>query len=78
MGITAITLKDYSIGGLGMIPGTIVYVYLGTTLGNISDLAKGGGSNLATTLLLIIGSVLALISVIYVSIKAKKIVNEII
>ena len=65
------------IGGFGMIPGTIVYIYIGTTLGNISDIASGGGKNLATQLLLIIGSVLALIAVIYISIVARRMVNEI-
>jgi uncharacterized membrane protein YdjX (TVP38/TMEM64 family) len=42
MGITGITFKDFCLGGIGMIPGTVVYVYLGTTIGNISDLASGG------------------------------------
>ena len=40
-GITAVSLKDYLIGGFGMIPGTIVYVYIGTTIGNVADLASG-------------------------------------
>ena len=48
MGVTGISVKDFLFGGLGMIPGTIVYVYIGTTLGNISDIASGGSSNLAT------------------------------
>jgi len=37
MGVTAVKTFDYVIGGLGMIPGVIVYVYFGSTLNNISD-----------------------------------------
>lgn len=36
MGITAVSFFDYAIGGFGMIPGTIVYVFIGTTLGSIT------------------------------------------
>lgn len=77
LGITGVTVKDYAIGGIGMFPGTIVYVYIGSTLSNISDVFGGGGDNKATLILLIVGTVLAFFSIVYISIKAKKIVNEI-
>jgi uncharacterized membrane protein YdjX (TVP38/TMEM64 family) len=35
-GITQVTLKDYVLGSIGMIPGTILYVYLGSLLGNLA------------------------------------------
>ncbi|AFZ22489.1 hypothetical protein Cylst_0112 [Cylindrospermum stagnale PCC 7417] len=35
-GITGVTLKDYFIGSLGMIPGTIMYVYIGSLAGNLA------------------------------------------
>jgi uncharacterized membrane protein YdjX (TVP38/TMEM64 family) len=35
-GITQVSLKDYVLGSVGMIPGTILYVYLGSLLGNIA------------------------------------------
>ena len=41
MGITSVTFKAYAIGGFGMIPGTIVYVFVGTTISNISAAASG-------------------------------------
>ncbi|TAE61570.1 MAG: TVP38/TMEM64 family protein [Nostocales cyanobacterium] len=35
-GITAVSLKDYFIGCVGMIPGTIMYVYIGSLAGNLA------------------------------------------
>ena len=35
MGITAVKFSHYAIGGFAMIPGTIVYVFVGTTIGSI-------------------------------------------
>ena len=35
IGITSVKFLDYAIGGFGMIPGTIVYVFIGTTIGSI-------------------------------------------
>lgn len=35
MGITAVSFFDYAVGGLGMLPGTLVYVFVGTTIGSI-------------------------------------------
>jgi len=35
-GITGISLQDYFIGSVGMIPGTIMYVYIGSLAGNLA------------------------------------------
>ncbi|MEH1766087.1 TVP38/TMEM64 family protein [Nostoc sp.] len=35
-GITGVSLADYFIGSLGMIPGTIMYVYIGSLAGNLA------------------------------------------
>jgi uncharacterized membrane protein YdjX (TVP38/TMEM64 family) len=35
-GITGVSLQDYVIGSLGMIPGTIMYVYIGSLAGNLA------------------------------------------
>jgi len=41
-GITGVSLKDYALGSIGMIPGTIMYVYIGSLAG---DLARIGTEN---------------------------------
>jgi uncharacterized membrane protein YdjX (TVP38/TMEM64 family) len=37
-GLTGVSLKDYFFGSVGMIPGTVMYVYLGSLAGNLATL----------------------------------------
>lgn len=45
-GITGVSLKDYTLGSMGMIPGILLYVYLGALAG---DLARLGTAPPATS-----------------------------
>lgn len=44
LGLSQISLKDYVIGSVGMLPGTIMYVYLGSLVGSLATLGAGDGS----------------------------------
>jgi uncharacterized membrane protein YdjX (TVP38/TMEM64 family) len=35
-GLTGVSIKDYIIGSVGMIPGTLMYVYIGSLAGNLA------------------------------------------
>ncbi len=37
-GVTGVSLTDYLLGSIGMIPGTLLYVYLGSLAGNLATL----------------------------------------
>ncbi len=37
-GITQVSLKDYVLGSVGMIPGTILYVYIGSLIGSVAQI----------------------------------------
>jgi uncharacterized membrane protein YdjX (TVP38/TMEM64 family) len=37
-GITGVSLKDYTLGAIGMLPGILLYVYLGSLAGNLARL----------------------------------------
>ncbi|RZM75196.1 TVP38/TMEM64 family protein [Leptolyngbya iicbica] len=41
LGLTKVSLKDYVLGTTGIIPGTIMYVYLGSLAGNLATLGTG-------------------------------------
>ena len=76
MGITAVSLFDYVVGGFGMLPGTIAYVFIGTTVGSLTDLATGDyDKGIAPLIILIIGSIGACGLIIYISIKVKRFLN---
>lgn len=44
-GVTGVSLKDYFFGSVGMIPGTIMYVYIGSLAGNLATLGSETPSN---------------------------------
>jgi uncharacterized membrane protein YdjX (TVP38/TMEM64 family) len=45
LGLTRVTFRDYLIASwVGMLPGTVLYVYLGSLAMNITELASGGGA----------------------------------
>ena len=76
MGITAVSFFAYALGGIGMLPGTIVYVFVGTTIGSIQDAASGNyDAGPAGLVMLIVGSILACAAIIYVSIVVKRYLN---
>jgi uncharacterized membrane protein YdjX (TVP38/TMEM64 family) len=43
LGITQVSLKDYVLGSFGMVPGTILYVYSGSLVGDISAIGTATG-----------------------------------
>ena len=77
MGVTAIKLGHYAIGGLGMFPWIVVLVFIGTTLSNIHDAVNG---NLKTGPLhlvsVCVGALLALTLICYVSHVVKRHLKE--
>jgi uncharacterized membrane protein YdjX (TVP38/TMEM64 family) len=43
-GLTKVRFRDYFLASwVGMLPGTVLYVYLGTAIHDVADLAAGGG-----------------------------------
>lgn len=40
-GVTGVSLKDYVLASIGMIPGTVMYVYIGSLAGSLATLGTG-------------------------------------
>ena len=74
LGLTSISGSDNLIGCLGMLPGTIVYVYLGASLQSIADISSAGkwSDNTSTIILMISGTIISVAGIIWISLKAKK------
>jgi uncharacterized membrane protein YdjX (TVP38/TMEM64 family) len=77
-GITGVTLKDYVIGSFGMIPGTIMYVYIGSLAGNIATLGAADQPSNPTVqwAIRIIGFIATAAVTIYVTRIARKALAE--
>ena len=79
MGITPISVLHYNIGSIGMIPGTMVYVFIGTTISDIATMAthKSKSGQMLSLVLIIVGTILACGGIVWVSIVAKQKLKEI-
>lgn len=77
-GVTGVSLKDYIIGSLGMIPGTIMYVYIGSLAGNLATLGAGTteANAIAQWTIRIIGFMATVAVTIYVTKVAKKALKD--
>lgn len=77
-GLTGVSLKDYFFGSIGMLPGTIMYVYLGSLAGNLATLGAGQQtSNPAVEWTIRIVGLIATVAVtVYVTKIARKALDE--
>ena len=77
-GLTGVSLKDYFFGSIGMLPGTIMYVYLGSLAGNLATIGAGEQPSNPTVqwTIRIIGFIATVAVTFYVTNVAKKALNE--
>jgi uncharacterized membrane protein YdjX (TVP38/TMEM64 family) len=77
-GVTGVSLKDYVLASIGMIPGTIMYVYIGSLAGSIATIgtdAQPGNPTVQWTMR-IIGSIATIAVTIYVTKVARKALED--
>jgi uncharacterized membrane protein YdjX (TVP38/TMEM64 family) len=77
-GLTDISIKDYIIGSLGMIPGTIAYVYFGALAGNLALIGTSTEPTNPTLqwTIRIIGLIATIVVTIYITRIAKQALNQ--
>jgi len=76
-GVTGISLKDYVIALIGILPGTILYCFIGASAGGLAE-AEQEVPQPVTIASIVVGLVLAFIAVFIASRYAKKEFNKII
>jgi uncharacterized membrane protein YdjX (TVP38/TMEM64 family) len=78
LGVTRVRLADYVLASVGMIPGTILYVYYGKVAGEVAALAGGTGVERGAEyyLVLALGLVATVIATVIVTRMAKRALNE--
>lgn len=78
MGLTSVSLKDYVFASVGMLPGTIMYVYLGSLAGDLATIGtESQPENLAITWTIrIVGFIATVAVTVYVTRVARKALEE--
>lgn len=76
--VTKVSLRDYVLASwMGMIPGTVMYVYLGSAIGDITNLFIGNRARSPLELVLYISGLFTTVIVtVYVTRIAKKALNN--
>lgn len=78
LGLTSISLKDMLVASPGMLPGTLLYVYYGRVIGDLTALAGGSAPPRGTGqyVLLAVGLVATLAVTVHVSRLARRAMDE--
>jgi uncharacterized membrane protein YdjX (TVP38/TMEM64 family) len=78
LGLTRISLKDMLLASPGMLPGTVLYVYYGRVIGDLTALAAGAAPPRGTGqyVLLAVGLVATLVVTVHVSRLARRAMDE--
>jgi uncharacterized membrane protein YdjX (TVP38/TMEM64 family) len=72
-GVTQVSLRDYVLGSVGMIPGTIMYVYLGSLIGDLTQLGTTNPTNgWVNWAIRIVGFTTTVVVTVYVTKLAKQ------
>ncbi|KAL7474458.1 hypothetical protein ACHAW6_000432, partial [Cyclotella cf. meneghiniana] len=74
---TAISLKDYSRALIGVLPGTVLYCFIGASAGSLSE-TQNGMNGPAAVAVIVVDIVLGLLAVYVMSSHAKKEFNKIV
>lgn len=77
-GVTGVSLKDYAIASVGIIPGTILYVYIGSLAGSLATLGSQTPTvnPVAQWAIRIIGLIATVAVTLYVTKIARKALNQ--
>lgn len=77
LGVTGVSLKDYVLASVGMIPGTIMYVYIGSLAGSIATIGEETDANpVAQWTIRIIGLIATVAVTLYVTKIAREALAE--
>lgn len=77
-GVTSISFVKYCIALFAILPGTILYVFLGASAGSLADSASSGGNATVTIVVVVVGAVLGIFAIVLTSIYARRELNRVI
>lgn len=76
--VTSVRLRDYVLGSwIGMLPGTIMYVYFGSAFKSLTDVLAGNvEGGVAQKVLLVVGLIVTVIVTVYVTRIARRAIRQ--
>jgi uncharacterized membrane protein YdjX (TVP38/TMEM64 family) len=78
VGVTALSFWSYVWALIAILPGTVLYVFLGASAGSLTDSANSGDSSTVTLVVIIVGIVFGVLAVGVTSYYAKKELNKVV
>ncbi|MCM0590754.1 MAG: TVP38/TMEM64 family protein [Gloeotrichia echinulata DVL01] len=80
-GVTQVSLRDYILGSIGIVPGTVMYVYIGSLAGNLAMInihhqPSNPQSQIAEWVLQIVGLIATVAVTVYVTKIAQKALKQ--
>eukprot|EP00551_Chaetoceros_affinis_P006326 CAMPEP_0203680094 /NCGR_PEP_ID=MMETSP0090-20130426/37962_1 /ASSEMBLY_ACC=CAM_ASM_001088 /TAXON_ID=426623 /ORGANISM="Chaetoceros affinis, Strain CCMP159" /LENGTH=121 /DNA_ID=CAMNT_0050547999 /DNA_START=265 /DNA_END=627 /DNA_ORIENTATION=+ len=79
LGVTSVLLRDFILACFAMLPGTVLYTFIGSSAGSIVESASSGSGNSSlTTVAIVIGVIFGVVGIGATAFYAKKELNSII
>ncbi|MCL6436365.1 MAG: TVP38/TMEM64 family protein [Leptolyngbyaceae cyanobacterium HOT.MB2.61] len=80
LGVTQVSLKDYLVGFIGMLPGTVMYVYIGSLAGSLAMIGSPSTTNpqiqMIQWIIRIVGLIATIAVTVYITRIARKALDE--
>jgi uncharacterized membrane protein YdjX (TVP38/TMEM64 family) len=77
-GVTAISFWSYVLALFAIIPGTVLYVFLGASAGSLADSANSGDNLTVTIIVVVVGVIFGFLAIALTSYYAKKELNRVV
>lgn len=77
-GVTSISFLNYCIALFAILPGTILYVFLGASAGSLADSANSGDNMTVTIVVIVVGAVFGIFAIVLTSIYARRELNKVV
>lgn len=76
-GVTSVTFRDYVISLFAILPGTILYVFLGASAGSLTESAASGDNSTVSITVAVVGSLFGILSIVMTTRYAKSELNRV-
>ena len=77
-GVSSVSFRDYVITLFGILPGTILYVFLGASAGSLAGGMSSGGNAIVTISVVVIGAIFGILAICLTTRYARRELNQVV